>query len=414
MVIRNKSAKLKLTNFVKALDLDKASEIHISNGIILPKEQSVKNDFTVVDCKDCIVAPGFIDTQLNGFEDCDFWNLPSFEKIDALRLRLALSGVVAFCPTIITAPKEKITQSIDHINSYIKQSKNDIGAKILGIHLEGIFITKYGVHESKYVQKELTIKNLEPFIKENIVIFTLAPELDKTGEAIKFLQKNNILVSIGHSNATYREGKTAIKKFGLDCVTHMFNSLKGIEGFSHRGNNPVNLKALELKLTDDNTIIPEQDGIILSLLKEKNVCCMVIADGLHVNKETIEFLYRLKGKEQFSLVTDMVSTEFFTLAKRQGTLGGGQTPLEKCVFNLVNWGICNIEEALICASRPIANKLRIAKDLGLSPLGLCPLGLCPLGLGELSFGKEANITLWDTNKNRVKGTIMGENIFLNY
>src|SRR3990167_9026160 len=234
MEIKTRLSKLKLINFIKAIDLEKINEIYISNGIITSKEQAAKDDFMVVDCKDCIIAPGFIDPQLNGLEDCDFWQLPDFKKIDDLRLKLALSGVTAFCPTIITSEKEKIIQSITHINSYIKQCKDYTGAKILGIHLEGIFITKYGVHKSNCAQKELTLKNMEPFIKENVVIFTLAPELDKTGEAVEFLQKNNILVSIGHSNATYKEGNNRIKKFGLSCVTHMFNSLRGIEGFSHR------------------------------------------------------------------------------------------------------------------------------------------------------------------------------------
>lgn len=404
MEIKTRPSKLKLINFIKAIDLENINEIYISNGVITSKEQAAKDDFTAVDCKDCIIAPGFIDPQLNGLEDCDFWQLPDFKKIDDLRLKLALSGVTAFCPTIITGEKEKIIQSITHINSYVKQCKDYIGAKILGIHLEGVFITKYGVHKSNYAQKELTLKNLEPFIKENVVIFTLAPELDKTGEAIEFLQKNNILVSIGHSNATYKEGSSRIKKFGLSCVTHMFNSLRGIEGFSHRGNSPANLEILKSKLNDENMINSDKDGIILSILKDKNICCMVIADGLHVNKEVLEFLYRVKGKKNFSLATDMVSTEFFNLAKNHGTLGGGQTTMEKCVLNLVQWGICNIEDALICASKPITNKLRIAKDIRLR---------LP-GLGQLSFGKEANITLWDTKKNRVKGTIIGENMFLNY
>ena len=398
MTVKNKSSKVKLINFVNAIGLNKTDEIYISNGILI-KEQVNQNDFIFVDCKDCIIAPGFIDPQLNGFENCDFWQLPDFKKIDDLRLKLALSGVTAFCPTIITNEKEKIIQSINHINSYIKQCKDDIGAKILGIHLEGIFITKYGVHESKYVQKELTVKNLEPFIKENVVIFTLAPELDKTGEAIKFLQKNNILVSIGHSNATYKEGNNAINNFGLNCATHMFNSLRGIEGFSHRGNSPTNLETLKLKLNDESLINPDKDGIILSILKDKNVCCMVIADGLHVNKEVLEFLCQIKGKEKISLITDMVSREFFDQAKNHGTLGGGQTSIEKCILNLVNWEICNLEYALMCASKPITNKLRIAKDMG---------------FGQLNFMKEANITLWDTKKNRVRGTIIGENIFLNY
>ena len=148
MEIKTRLSKLKLINFIKAIDLEKINEIYISNGIITSKEQAAKDDFMVVDCKDCIIAPGFIDPQLNGLEDCDFWQLPDFKKIDDLRLKLALSGVTAFCPTIITSEKEKIIQSITHINSYIKQCKDYTGAKILGIHLEGIFITKYGVQKS--------------------------------------------------------------------------------------------------------------------------------------------------------------------------------------------------------------------------------------------------------------------------
>lgn len=397
MVANNKSLKLKLVNFVKALGNSTSNEIYIEHGLLT--SQSNEKNFDIIDCSGCIVAPGFIDPQLNGYDDCDFWQFPPYEKIDALRIKLALSGVVAFCPTIITNERDRAIELIEHINSYIKQSKKNIGAKILGIHLEGFFITKYGVHKSRYVQKNLTIDNLKPFIRDNVVIFTLAPELDHTGEAIEFLKNKDILVSIGHSNATFQESEKAINQHKLHCVTHMFNSLKGIEGFSHRGNNPANIKVLESKFKNKDIVEPDKDGIVLSILKNKNVCCMVIADGLHVNKEVVEFLYRIKGKEYFSLVTDMVSTIFFNTAKEHGSLGGGQTSLEKCVSNLVEWDICNIDDALLCASKPISNHLKIANKLG---------------LGSLCTGKEASITLWDTKKNRVRGTIIGENIFLRY
>ena len=82
MTVKNNSSKVKLINFVNAIGLNKTDEIYISNGILI-KEQVNQNDFTSVDCKDCIIAPGFIDLQLNGLEDCDFWQLPDFKKIDA-------------------------------------------------------------------------------------------------------------------------------------------------------------------------------------------------------------------------------------------------------------------------------------------------------------------------------------------
>ena len=225
-----KSKFIKLTNFNKVIGLDELKEnLFIKDGnIISQDEQSYLNNFVEwlnIDAKDCIISPGFIDPQVNGLDSCNFWSesLPDFNEIDKLRLKLAYSGVVAFCPTLITAPVNSISKSVDHLNLYIEKNKNNIGAKILGIHIEGIFITKYGVHNPDYVIKDLTVKNLQPFIKPNVCLFTIAPELDKTGEAIRLLQENKILVSIGHSNASYREGEAYIKKYNLHSVTHMFN-----------------------------------------------------------------------------------------------------------------------------------------------------------------------------------------------
>ena len=266
-MLRKKSSKLKLTNFLKVADSagsEIKDELFVLNGKIVSntenKELDKSIDFVEIDCKDCILAPGFIDPQVNGFNKCNFWDTnPDYKEIDKLRLDLAYCGVVAFCPTLITAPVEKIVKSIDHINSYIKESDEDSGARILGIHIEGVFITKFGVHESKYVQNKLTPEAIKPFLKENVILFTLAPELDLTGEAIKLLKKNNILVSIGHSNATYKEGKAAIKKNDLNTVTHMFNALRGINGFSHRDKDFSGLEILKEKINDETKINPDED-----------------------------------------------------------------------------------------------------------------------------------------------------------
>lgn len=397
MVISKQFMKIKLNNFIKVLGLSNVTELFIVDGIL----RNCVNDqaeLLNLDCKDCIVSPGFIDPQVNGLGKCDFWEKPSFQEIDNLRLKLACCGVVAFCPTIITAPQEKIIDSINHINAYLKQARSENGARILGIHIEGIFITKYGVHEGKYTNKELTVKNIEPYLKENVLLFTLAPELDKNGEGIKFLQKNNILVSIGHSNATYREGMNAIEKYNLNTATHMFNSMKGTEGFSHRTINP-DLKLLCTKLEDHSKINPDKDGIMLAILQEKKVLTMVISDGIHVDKSVLGLLRNYKDSGHFALVSDSVSTDFYNTSKAKGILGGSQNTIDTCVANLINWKVSNIEDSLSCASKPITNQLKKAKELG---------------LGEITLGKKVNLVLWDTKKNAVKGTIIGENIFLNY
>lgn len=391
--------KLRLIKFKKILGLDLKDELLILDGKVSSQGFNDTAGSFTINCNDCIISPGFIDPQVNGLGKCSFWDFPppSFKEIDELRHKLAFHGVVAFCPTLITASKEKIVSLIDYINSYIDQSSDSSGAKILGIHIEGVFISRFGVHDPSSAQKEITINKLKPFVKENVILFTLAPELDQSGAGIKFLQENGILVSIGHSNATYKEGKTAVKEHNLKTVTHMFNSLKGIEGFSHRDKS--NLNILMSRLNNESSIDQDKDGIMLYLLKDKEVLCMVIADEVHVNKEVVKLLKDYKGNEHFSLASDMISTTFYNEAVSQGKLGGGQTFLDKCILNLINWKVATTDESLLAASRPIANKLKKAKDMG---------------LGQISFDKEANIVIWDEKKNAVKGTIIGENVFLNY
>lgn len=391
--------KIRLVNFKKILDLSVKNELLIVNGIIGSQTFSDTSDFFTIDCLNCIIAPGFIDPQVNGLGDFSFWDFPppAFSEIDKVRLKLAFCGVVAFCPTVITASKETVLSLIDYINSYIAQGSHSPGAKILGIHLEGIFISKYGVHNSSFVEKKITVEKLKPFVKENVILFTLAPELDSIGDGIRLLQENEILVSIGHSNGNYKQGEIAVQKHNIKMVTHMFNSLRGVKGFSHRGNGK--LDTIISKLENEKNINKDEDGIMLYLLKNKDVVCMVIADGVHVNKEVIKLLSNYKDYDHFSLASDLVSVPFYHQAISQDTLGGGQTTLDKSVSNLIDWKITTQEESLLAASRPIARVLNKAREIG---------------LGQISFGKKANIVLWDTTKNQVKGTIMGENVFLNY
>lgn len=391
---------LKLINLKKVIGHENLKELFIYNGQITTNKTD-ENNFETLNLKDCVIAPGFIDPQVNGLNNCNFWDLKEedFHKIDKLRLDLAQSGVVAFCPTVITNSKEKVSNSINLINKYIKESKNKPGAKILGIHIEGIFISKYGVHEEKYSIKELTIKNIEPFIKENVILFTLAPELDKTGEAINYLHEKNILVSAGHTNASYKEAEIAFNKHGIKLVTHMFNAMRGINGFNHRGSENTNFETIQEKLKNENKIDIENDGIIISILKNKNVTCMAIPDNTHVSKEVIKFLIKTKGISNFSITTDMVAQKFFETEKSKGMLGGGQINFDKCVSNLTSWNVSNLEDILMSCSRPISKLLKNAQNQG---------------LGEIKFNKEAHLVIWDTGTNRLKGTIMGQNLFLNY
>lgn len=398
-----KTKHLKLVNFSGVVGLSDLKEIYISDGKLISENKIInKSIFENIDAKNCVVSPGFIDIQVNGFEECDFWTIAKkdknsgFKLIDDLRLKFALKGIVAFCPTIITAPVQNIIDSINFINEYIKYANPDTGSRILGIHIEGVFITKLGVHDERYVRKTLTVQDVKPFVKPNVLIFTLAPELDNSGNAIAFLQKSGIVVSIGHSNASYKEAEEFLNKHNLSLVTHMFNALRGIEGFSHRGDVVTGLDLLKSKLASDEKINQLEDGIILSILKNKNILCTVIADGVHMHKDVVKFLWGVKGPSLFALASDVVSKKLFN---KKNILSGSEITLEKCVANLIEWKVSSLENCLRAASESVSGKLKIALDLG---------------LGKLSFDKEANIVLWDKSINSVKGTIIGENIFLNY
>lgn len=389
----------KLINFKKVLGHEDLKELFISNGVLTTSLK--ESNFELLNLEDCIIAPGFIEPQINGLNDCNFWDIKEedFSKIDNLRITLAKSGITRFLPTIITNSKDKVLNSIETINKYLKTSKNKPGAQILGIHIEGIFITKYGVHQEIYSEKNLTINNIEPYLKENVIMFTLAPELDKTGETINFLHNKNVLVSAGHTNATYIEGEIAFKEHGIKIVTHMFNAMKGIPGFMHRGRDQSNFKILEEKLDNVRKIDRENDGIIVSILNNKDVTCMAIPDDIHLSKEVVKFLVKRKNINSFSTTTDMVASDFFEKEKSKGILGGGQIPFDKCVSNLIEWKVSNLEDILISCSKPISKLLKIPQKQG---------------LGEIELAKEANLALWDTRSNLLKGTIIGQNLFLNY
>ena len=175
--------------------------------------------------------------------------------------------------------------------------------------------------------------------------------------------------------------------------------MRGIEGFSHRDNRTLNLDTINQKLANPTNIDPEKDGIMLYLLQNKNVLCMVIADGIHVHKEIVRLLKEHKKENSFALVSDSVSRDFFEKSKSKGVLGGGQILIDECVRNLIKWKITNIEEALLCASKPIRSHLNLPISSNIS---------------DIAAGKEANLVLWDIEKCSVKGTIIGENLFLNY
>ncbi len=238
------------------------------------KNVRLSKDDQVIDAKGLYISPGFIDVHIHGSGGKDVMD-GELESIKVISNTIAKRGVTSFLPTTMTMAKERIYKALD----VIKQSMNmDLGgAKVLGAHLEGPFINpKY-----KGAQREDFIKNPSfDFIKDYknmIKIITLAPEKDENFKFLKDIKENtDIVLSIGHSDATYEQAMAAIDN-GISRATHTFNAM-----------TPLNHR---------------KPGIVGAIMNT-DIYCELIADNIHVHRGAINILTKIKGKDKIVLITD--------------------------------------------------------------------------------------------------------------
>ncbi len=291
---------------------------------------------------------GGIDLQINGalglaFPDLELENCPQLEKICDF---LWSQGIDGFLPTIVTTEISKIQRSLGVLDRFIaRQPQSQPTAKILGVHLEGPFLNyeKRGAHPAEYLLP-LSVANLQQVLGdyEHLVkIVTLAPELDPSGVAIDYLVQRGITVSLGHSLATAQQAQTAFKQ-GASMVTHAFNAMPSLH---HR-----------------------QPGLLGEAIANPDVYCGAIADGNHVCGTMLKILLRASNFESgIFLVSDALAPigladGIYPWDSRQievihgtarlpdGTLSGTTLPLLVGVKNLVEWGICDVGQAIAMAT----------------------------------------------------------------
>ena len=208
----------------------------------------------VIEGKDKFVVPGYIDIHVHGGGGSDVMD-GNYEAINQIAITHSRFGTTAFLPTTMTMDKNKIIRSLKTI--YEAKLRGTGGAEILGVNLEGPYINP----EKKGAQREIDIR--EPSIKEftefnkasgNLIrLVTIAPEMPGAIELIKYLRKQGIIVSVGHTNATYAQTQDGIKA-GLSHVTHTFNAMRGLH---HR-----------------------EPGVVGAALTSPELTLEVIADGI--------------------------------------------------------------------------------------------------------------------------------------
>ncbi|MGP1522497.1 MAG: N-acetylglucosamine-6-phosphate deacetylase [Treponema sp.] len=333
----------------------------------------------IFDVEESYIAPGFIDTHIHGFKGHGTDNC-SAEAMIEMSKDLAQYGVTAFNPTLYPAPEEDMMHSIKEI---VKAMGNENGANIMGIHMEGPFISpnKLGVQRPETV-REVDMDLMERLWQTSeghIVNMTVAPELKGMRRLALYGLERGIIMQAGHTNAEYQnmvEGMQA----GILHSTHLFNAMSQLH---HR--NP---------------------GAVGAVLIHPEMSCEIIADGVHVHPDLFKLLARDKPLEKILLVTDgLTPTEqekgpliangeevvyeggcFHRAA--DGVIAGSSLTMIKGVKNLVKFGF-SVSDAVRAASSTPAAVMRYNKK------------------GMLIPGYDADIVVFDKQFNILASIIGG-------
>ncbi|MDG0842764.1 N-acetylglucosamine-6-phosphate deacetylase [Staphylococcus equorum] len=259
----------------------------IERGYIIVKDDKItgvgKGDYegalTTYDVQGQHVLPGFIDIHMHGGYGEDAMDA-SYNGLKHLAESLLSEGTTSFLATTMTQSDENITKALENIIKYQKQQDALKAADIVGIHLEGPFISehKVGAQNPAYVQRP-SIEKVKQFQKKannQIKVITFAPEVEGAHETLEALH-DEIRFSIGHTVATFDETNEAVAR-GAKHVTHLYNA--GTP-FEHR-----------------------EPGVFGAAWTNDGLSTELIVDGIHSHPTAIQIAYKQKGNTRFFLITD--------------------------------------------------------------------------------------------------------------
>ncbi|MGW7834159.1 N-acetylglucosamine-6-phosphate deacetylase [Staphylococcus xylosus] len=254
--------------------------ILIENGkIIQIAEGEYQGDLTTIDIKGQHVLPGFIDIHMHGGYGEDAMD-GSFEGLKHLSESLLSEGTTSFLATTMTQSDENIIKALKNIVDYQEQQDSLNAASIVGIHLEGPFISEYkvGAQNPAYVQRPSVekVQQFQEIANNQIKVMTFAPEVEGADETLSTLH-DQINFSIGHTVATFDEVNEAVAQ-GAKHVTHLYNA--GTP-FEHR--NP---------------------GLSGAAWLNDDLSTESIVDGIHSHPASVKIAYKQKGNKRFFLITD--------------------------------------------------------------------------------------------------------------
>jgi N-acetylglucosamine-6-phosphate deacetylase len=299
-----------------------------------------------------LLLPGFIDSQVNGGGGVLFNDAPSVESIRAIGAAHRKFGTTGFLPTLISDDLDVVARAIAAVQAALAASVPGV----LGIHIEGPFLNveRKGIHDPHKIRElDAAAVQLLTSLRGGRTLVTLAPEMT-TPALIRRLAGAGVVVSAGHTNATYEQIRVALGE-GLTGFTHLFNAMSQLTG--------------------------REPGVVGAALDDPDSWCGIIVDGEHTDPVVLRISMRCKRHDRFMLVTDAMpgvgtDNEWFELQGRKirvsgklcldedGRLAGSNIDMASCVRNAVSMLGLPLPEAVRMASQYPAEFLGLAHEVG--------------------------------------------------
>jgi N-acetylglucosamine-6-phosphate deacetylase len=337
----------------------------------------------ITDYGNAWILPGFIDIHVHGLAGYDAMDQEP-DCINHISEHLTKKGVTGFLATAQTAPHEEILDALKRI----RQAKDHgvQGAKVLGSHLEGPYINHKRIGaQQEYIRKP-TIEELKDLINVsagNLKLVTLAPEVENGLEAVRYLRENGVMVSAGHTDASFAEANAAFEA-GVSLLGHLWNGMRGLH---HR-----------------------EPGVVGAALEDENVMVELIADCHHVHPAVLGLSVKLKGVDNVVLVSDSIKPA--GLPDGTHVFDGRSFILEDGFIKLYSGVIAGSSIGLNQAVQNMVEKVGVALPHAVQMATDNPARLLGLNLkGRLDVGYVADIAILDDGFNVLETIVEGKTVY---